>query len=166
MHRFFAITICVSDIPYSHTDVASIDESQLIGLTAPNTVAVSSCCREPDLLLHHKRVEGDRTRRGFLSPALELFDRIKLPNRSRNCSPRSLAHRGAASGQRAEGLASQWAGRRPAALPRIRPRRECALPCMRGRAPGPSAVERERRKGCYLSSICSNGRLEPARSAP
>jgi hypothetical protein len=77
----------------SHAGVANMKESQLSGLTAANTVAVSSCRRESDLLFHHKRVEGDRTRRRFLSPALDLFDRIELRNRGRNCGPRSVAYR-------------------------------------------------------------------------
>src|SRR3981081_1041422 len=102
----FAITTRVLDIPHSQVDVATNEISQLIGLTAANTVAVSCCCREPDLLLHHKRVKGDRTRGRFLSPALDLFHRIELRNRGGYCSPRSLAYRSAALGQWTKGLAS------------------------------------------------------------
>jgi hypothetical protein len=129
---------------------------------------MSGCCRESDLLFHHKRVEGDRTRRRFLSPALNLFHRIELRNRGGYCSPRSLAHGSAAFGQWTKGLASYWPGGRLAAVPRICAQCKCALPCMRGRASGPSAFRCKRRKGCYLSSICSerfSGGLEPAGSA-
>src|ERR1700730_5883407 len=164
----FAITTRVLDIPASQVDVASDNGSQLIGLTEANTVAVSSCCREPNLLLHHKRVEGDRTRGRFLSPALDLFHRIELRDRGGYCSRRSLAHGSAAFGQWTKGLASQWPGGRLAAVPTIRAQCKCALPCMRGRASPPSAFRCKRRKVCYLSSICSkrfSGRLEPAGSA-
>jgi hypothetical protein len=129
---------------------------------------VSSCCREPNLLLHHKRVEGDGTGGRFLSPAFDLFHRIELRNRGGYCSRRSLAHGSAAFGQWTKGLASQWLGGRLAAVSRVCTQCECALPCMRSRASRSSTFRGKRRKGCYLSSICSkrfSGRLEPAESA-
>jgi hypothetical protein len=38
---------------HSHIGVSSMTDSQLIGLTAPNIVAVSRYRRESDLLFHH-----------------------------------------------------------------------------------------------------------------